>query len=502
MSREDALSLAADRMMLDVLEGRASGFGSNPTLALILRRASASTVYGITTQYGVSTTDASTVLRDSGLFSSYLSYTTSLGACFDYTPGAQRDTAVADDRQSWSILNPPEQISILAYGVTDQVCGDQAELERQPCPLRTESAVRIGILSILVVPQCPRLVGAIAAGDDNNPGFTVGDSISLVFDRDTAMQQLVVSEDGTALRNVVLPGARAVLGRPIDIMEFDPPLSGDHVVSWTSARELKIVFTDTDSRSRGISLSDEPIDSIVSVDKYLGYPEWINELGLARPDGSIPASLGVYTERLQRVTEFDSDSRRRYNDSLVQAGPDLTGGQKMSLVNRVRGISNNCQASPSKVELRGNWGISPPEPPFPWRLVLSLCFGFVLLAVLIFAALTWYIAQRESEEAALKAAKDKAVIEREQNDRHVTRTRYVLHELKQPFASVVMGLDQMDETLQELHERINTSRGPLDRQAVTEANEEMQSTMRIMRSSSVAMHHIITDVLLMAQIEA
>ena len=174
----------------------------------------------------------------------------------------------------------------------------------------------------------------------------------------------------------------------------------------------------------------------------------------------------------------------------------------MRLKSTLLGEGNNCWFTANDVSLAGSWGAAPAPVPFPWGLVLGVTLGSIIFIIIIWAAAYCYITQRESEEAALKAAKDKAVFEHEQNERHVTRTRYVLHELKQPFASVVMGLDQMDETLQELQERINGSRGPLDRQAVAAANEEMQSTMRIMRSSSVAMHYIITDVLLMAQIEA
>jgi len=113
-----------------------------------------------------------------------------------------------------------------------------------------------------------------------------------------------------------------------------------------------------------------------------------------------------------------------------------------------------------------------------------------------------YLSERDRVATELAAAKDRAEFQREQNERHVTRTRYVLHELKQPFASVVMGLDQMDETLQELQDGILAGAGKVDRLAIHNASEDMESTVRIMRSSSVAMHHIITDVLLMAQIEA
>ena len=184
--------------------------------------------------------------------------------------------------------------------------------------------------------------------------------------------------------------------------------------------------------------------------------------------------------------------------------PDLDGSQTLTIHGGVAFRQRQCIAQSVTIPLTGTWS-EELSNQFPWLVVILSCIAFIILCVAVSALIVFWISERERAAAELQTAKDMASFEHEQNERHVTRTRYVLHELKQPFASVVMGLDQMDETLVELQQQMAESQQQgegLDQASIEDAREEMESTVRIMRSSSVAMHHIITDVLLMAQIEA
>ena len=173
----------------------------------------------------MSTSDAIRILQSSGAFSSYLGYTTSLGTCIDYTPPAS----------SRSATDLIAGVSVIAYGVTDRVCEDQERIQRRACDLYNDAQARVGILSVVVLPDCPKLVSATASGVGGSPEFSPGDSITLLFDKNTGMQDISFSSTGAAVFNTSSESGSSFSSQLTDdIIEFDPPLPGRHVSFWAS----------------------------------------------------------------------------------------------------------------------------------------------------------------------------------------------------------------------------------------------------------------------------